>query len=301
MTWVRDSDDVYDDEALREAGKDAAFLWSIAMRACARKEADGILSPLMVKDAASLYDIRPGPATTALVHAGKWHDTAGLAACGECLEHTEQLPTDRHRLIHRWWDHLLRSDGKEDPIKRKRERRRKALNSPRCLPIRQAVRERDRDLCRYCGVITIWETADRKSATRGTFDHVDPWGDNTVDNLVVACKRCNGRKNERTPEEAGMRLLDPGTTRDQARSGRGPDPAGSAPEGSDHDPAAGPVEPGTAPDASADDPAADPTHARHARETGAGQVGPGRNGPGSGPGPDHEPDREPGPALGAPS
>jgi len=63
---------------------------------------------------------------------------------------------------------------------------------------RQGVFIRDRHVCGYCG------------AKATTIDHILPesrggrwsWANN-----VAACERCNGRKGNRTPEEAGMRLL----------------------------------------------------------------------------------------------
>ena len=36
-------------------------------------------------------------------------------------------------------------------------------------------------------------------------------GDNSLDNVVVACHQCNIVKGHRTPEEAGMLLLEPGS------------------------------------------------------------------------------------------
>jgi len=60
------------------------------------------------------------------------------------------------------------------------------------------VYRRDGSACRYCG-----------SATNLTIDHVVPrchGGGNTVDNLVVACWKCNHRKRGRTPEQASMAL-----------------------------------------------------------------------------------------------
>lgn len=67
---------------------------------------------------------------------------------------------------------------------------------------RRKVFERDGSRCRYCG----------KEAT--TLDHVIPrsqGGPNTRKNLVACCESCNGKKRNRTPEQAGMRLLAPGT------------------------------------------------------------------------------------------
>jgi hypothetical protein len=43
-----------------------------------------------------------------------------------------------------------------------------------------------------------------------TLDHIIPksrGGDGSWHNLVCACKKCNHRKADRTPEEAGMKLL----------------------------------------------------------------------------------------------
>lgn len=66
---------------------------------------------------------------------------------------------------------------------------------------RQNVLARDRWRCQYCG--------QRRPSSELTFDHVVPrsrggrteWG-----NIVMACVKCNSRKANRTPAEAGMRL-----------------------------------------------------------------------------------------------
>lgn len=63
---------------------------------------------------------------------------------------------------------------------------------------RAGVLERDNYTCAYCG------------GHGDTLDHVVPesrGGQNTWLNLVAACAPCNGRKGNRTPEEAGMRLF----------------------------------------------------------------------------------------------
>jgi hypothetical protein len=52
---------------------------------------------------------------------------------------------------------------------------------------------------------------DRRSGQGATYDHVDPNEGNDLGNLVVSCRGCNSRKGSRTPEQAGMALLDPGT------------------------------------------------------------------------------------------
>ena len=65
---------------------------------------------------------------------------------------------------------------------------------------RKNVLRRDRHKCQYCG---------RKSQPL-TVDHIIPrqfGGKQAWDNLVCACIRCNNKKGNRTPEQAGMKLL----------------------------------------------------------------------------------------------
>ncbi|HZP14110.1 MAG TPA: HNH endonuclease [Nevskiaceae bacterium] len=62
--------------------------------------------------------------------------------------------------------------------------------------------QRDRNLCLYCG--DIFPTSHL------TRDHVIPasrGGHNVWENCVTACRECNQKKDDRTPEEAGMKLL----------------------------------------------------------------------------------------------
>jgi 5-methylcytosine-specific restriction endonuclease McrA len=69
-------------------------------------------------------------------------------------------------------------------------------------PTRRAVFIRDGFRCQYCGV--------KISLTNGTRDHVIPrsrGGPDTLANVVTACRPCNTRKDDRTPEEAGMELM----------------------------------------------------------------------------------------------
>ena len=64
------------------------------------------------------------------------------------------------------------------------------------------VAARDRFLCQYCG--------ERLPLGRLTFDHVIPrsqGGRTSWENIVMACRPCNGQKADRTPVQAGMRLL----------------------------------------------------------------------------------------------
>ena len=68
----------------------------------------------------------------------------------------------------------------------------------RSVPVsRRGVLRRDRHLCAYCGT------------TAGTVDHVLPrsrGGQDSWENLVACCVRCNNTKGNRTPEEMGWTL-----------------------------------------------------------------------------------------------
>lgn len=62
------------------------------------------------------------------------------------------------------------------------------------------VLRRDHYICQYCG---------RGVESKLTVDHVMPasrGGSNDWTNVVAACKHCNNKKDNRTPEECGMKL-----------------------------------------------------------------------------------------------
>ena len=63
-------------------------------------------------------------------------------------------------------------------------------------PTRENIFRRDGNECLYCGV--------KKNIT---IDHVFPkhrGGKNTWQNMVTCCKKCNAKKDNKTPEEAKM-------------------------------------------------------------------------------------------------
>jgi 5-methylcytosine-specific restriction endonuclease McrA len=76
---------------------------------------------------------------------------------------------------------------------------------PRRLPLplsRRTVLARDLYTCQYCG--------GQPGKHELTVDHVIPrsrGGATTWENVVAACAPCNHRKGDRTPAEAGMKLL----------------------------------------------------------------------------------------------
>jgi 5-methylcytosine-specific restriction endonuclease McrA len=66
---------------------------------------------------------------------------------------------------------------------------------------RRNIAIRDNSSCQYCGVVL--ETAEY------TIDHILPrarGGRSGWTNLVLACGKCNKRKSDRAPQEAGLRL-----------------------------------------------------------------------------------------------
>lgn len=63
---------------------------------------------------------------------------------------------------------------------------------------RHRIYKRDGHRCVYCG-----------NSKQLTIDHVIPkskGGKNTWENLVTCCTKCNLKKSDRTPEQAGMKL-----------------------------------------------------------------------------------------------
>ncbi len=68
-------------------------------------------------------------------------------------------------------------------------------------PTRRSVLLRDNHTCQYCGATGTQAIL--------TMDHLLPrsrGGETTWENVVTACRACNMRKGDRTPEEAGMTL-----------------------------------------------------------------------------------------------
>jgi 5-methylcytosine-specific restriction endonuclease McrA len=68
-------------------------------------------------------------------------------------------------------------------------------------PSRRSVLLRDNHTCQYCGAAG--------SHAILTLDHLLPrsrGGETTWENVVTACRACNMRKGDRTPDEAGMAL-----------------------------------------------------------------------------------------------
>lgn len=150
---------------------------------------DGELHGLTAADIAQALDYPPkkgAAAVEALVASGYLEETPDGYA------------------IHDWYDYAGKLAERREDEKAYKARKYSLYNNMRLI---KAVRTRDGDFCRYCGKPVNWN--DRKGADGGTYDHVDPDGESVLENIVVACRSCNSRKKNRTPEQAEMPLLPP--------------------------------------------------------------------------------------------
>ncbi|WP_193118341.1 hypothetical protein [Brachybacterium tyrofermentans] len=70
------------------------------------------------------------------------------------------------------------------------------------------VRVRDGDACRYCGVVVNF--SDKKGGRGGTYDHLKPGQRaETIHDLVVACRSCNGGRRDAGEQRAKRFVLFP--------------------------------------------------------------------------------------------
>jgi 5-methylcytosine-specific restriction endonuclease McrA len=88
--------------------------------------------------------------------------------------------------------------------------RRRKREEGRSADLRDQAFRRDAGRCRYCSV-QVGSWADNRSGRGACLDHVDPARADGIVNLVLACRECNSKKGNRTPEQAGMTLQAPPT------------------------------------------------------------------------------------------
>ncbi len=209
MSWAKKDDQWARHPKVRKAGRDARALWDVALTECCARDAAGIVDALGVKDAAYLAEVkRPAAAAASLVDVALWHDATTINECDRCLTALagrELGPGDFY--FHDWSQYQLSKAPSAEANDKEARRRRLGRNDR----LKRLIRDRDGSLCRYCAKRVNFD--DHRSDDGGTYDHVNPDGDNALDNVVVACRGCNILKGERTPAEAGMELLAPGTTK----------------------------------------------------------------------------------------
>jgi hypothetical protein len=184
VTWVKLDDGFPRNRKVINLTDKAFRLHVSSLCHCAAHLTDGALTDRDVRQVAALIDMsRPARYVAELRDAGLWLSIEGGYEIHDYLEFN---PTREQVLAQR-----ERNAGRQ-----------KLFRDPK---LRLEIRQRDGDLCRYCGKKVSW--SDRRSSRAGSYDHVVPGGPTTFENLVVACRGCNSRKGSRTPDEAGMELL----------------------------------------------------------------------------------------------
>ena len=170
----------------------AIGLWTMAGSQAQAKLTDGLVSSAdLVR---LVLDKRLATKLAALlVDAGLWHGADH--GCENCPPVAKD-----HFLFHDWFE-IGYSPGVKVKLTRAR---RKEIRNPEVI---EAVWARDGSQCRYCGRSV--KRGDHKSPNRPTLDHVIPSRAMGPTNVVIACLPCNQKKGQRTPEQAGMTLLDP--------------------------------------------------------------------------------------------
>lgn len=186
--WTKLDDGLLDHPKLYKAGSliggthgvmVALGVYSAGLLYANRQLTDGYVPRVMARSFC-----RHNRVSDALVEAGLWERLA-----------------DGGFQIHDFHAHNF--TAKEVKERREWDIKRKALYSDAELVA--AIRQRDQHKCRYCGLEVHWN--DRRGPLGGQYDHVNPRGDNSLENVVVACRRCNNKKGGRTPDQAEMRLL----------------------------------------------------------------------------------------------
>ncbi len=193
MPWFPLSDELYRDPRFAGLTGDGLALWTRANSWCADRLTDGLVPSAML---ATFSGATPDHAAE-LVDAGVWKRARGGFQVVD-------------------WPGFLTKEAVTQ--RRTGSKVRKALYRDSELTL--SVRERDGDTCRYCGRQVKW--SDRRGQLGGTYDHVIPvksGGKSTLDNLVVACRACNSRKCDRTPEQARMSLNPPPDLRKEPSPG----------------------------------------------------------------------------------
>jgi hypothetical protein len=159
----------------------------------------GWLVRCALQSAGHTEDYRIDAGTVLMLGGGRTSELVRIAVKVGLLRQVRQAGEISYELIDDpAFLHMLLKDEIEWNAQRKRDTSTPAL----CAP----VRLRDGDGCRYCGVVTSWGTADRKSGRAGTYDHLIPGRAGTVSTMVIACKTCNSRKGD---DRDALVLLDP--------------------------------------------------------------------------------------------
>lgn len=205
MAWVQLDDQIPRHEKCLRAGPAACWLWVCGIAHCQSQLTDGFISNSVLPMIGGLGSpAKVQKLAAKLVAVGLFERADGGYRVHDYLEHNRSAAEVR---ADREWD-----------------RRRKEMYSDPDLV--QAIRSRDQNRCRYCGCLVNWN--DRRGPTGGQFDHLQPRGENSLQNIVVACRRCNSKKGNRPLDVCGLTLR-PVPTQVRTSSDLGPIPASTNP------------------------------------------------------------------------
>ena len=185
MSWVKLDDQFSDHPKILSAGPLAGWLYVCGLTYAGRYLTDGFIPQAQVRKLADVED--SAALADRLVTCGLWERVDGGYMIHDYLQYNPS--------------------GAEVRAQRDIVSRRKAMNDDPELA--RLVKQRDGNRCRYCGKEVNLQ--DRKSDDGGTYDHVIPisqGGDESLGNIVLCCRSCNSKKGARTPEAAGMNLMD---------------------------------------------------------------------------------------------
>lgn len=127
-------------------------------------------------------------------------DQKAQGIINELLDRALLDDTDNGLVPHNWAQRQYVSDSSADRVARYRGKR-KAAGLPTLGDygkFRPALRERDGEMCVYCGAESGLVVDHMVPIALGGTDHPD--------NLALACKPCNSGKSGRTPEQAKMSI-----------------------------------------------------------------------------------------------
>ena len=208
MSWQRKDDGWLMHPKVRAMGLHGRAVWDAASNWSCAQLTDGFVPVHMLASIAVLADVPLEDAQNCaerLVALGSWHRSDDRdCRCVADRRPDRAAATEPGWIIH---DHLDYQRARVDVLaERAVKKRSRHLQSKDMEPVRAEVLARDGDLCRYCGTEVVRKGRGSRGPFGATFDHVDPAEGNTVDNLVVSCRRCNSLKKDRTPADAGLTL-----------------------------------------------------------------------------------------------
>lgn len=196
--WVKLDDGFPDHPKVLEAGDHLGSrgtgrviaIWIVGLAYCNRNLTDGFVPDRIVRSW-KMYDKAPMTVAMAMAIKPRNGSSALLDQVGGGFQYHDYG--------------IYQPLAKDIKAKRDWDMKRKQLYS---IPgLIDAIHARDQNLCRYCTKRVNWR--DRRSPDGGTYDHVIPRGDNSLENVVTACYGCNVKKGGRTPNQAAMPLLPP--------------------------------------------------------------------------------------------